>query len=108
MKKKLKMLIILFGIGIILSLFIKNKIDSDNDFNSGYSILVENLDTLENKRVKVNGALVSPNFIISVATKLKIGDSIVKPKKSRYLYIYTPIESKYVKVDSIKATGLFN
>lgn len=106
--KKSRKIFIAFGFFIAILMIVNSYYYSKKDYNSNYSLMVLKIDTTSTGTFKINDTFKSPNFMISSGHKLQLNDYILKPARSKYLFIKRKIDEKYIVIYTIKKTGLFN
>lgn len=106
--KKSKKIFIIIGFLIVILMLINYYYQSSKDYNSNYHFVISKIDTTSTGSIKINDTFRSPNFNISIGHNVQINDSILKPSKSKFLFIKRKVNQKYEIIDTIKKTGIFN
>jgi hypothetical protein len=96
---------IILGLATILFIlfFLRNYTKTREDNINQYNFIVSKIKERDNGSILINDTFYSPNFMLTKGYNIKINDSIVKPSKSREMYIYRKENSNYKLFLTIKS-----
>ncbi|WP_333807667.1 hypothetical protein [Flavobacterium sp.] len=96
---------IILGLAIILFIlfFLRNYTKTREDNINQYNFIVSKIKIRDNGSILINDTFYSPNFMLTKGYDIKINDSIVKPSKSREMYVYRKENSNYKLFLTIKS-----
>ncbi len=96
---------IILGLATILFIlfFLRNYTKTREDNINQYNFIVSKIKIRDNGSILINDTFYSPNFMLTNGYDIKINDSIVKPSKSREMYVYRKENSNYKLFLTIKS-----